>query len=121
MPSEISKLFYAEFKLDTTSIIESVYRNQFPNRYLASFTKFMAKNIENQSIKKIVKNSFRELFSRKLSKYDLQNHEIAFVGSIAFHFSDILKEVADEYNVTINQIEKTPMKGLMTFHASQSI
>lgn len=111
LPKDIATKFYTEFKLEAADIIDNVYRKDFPNRFLASFTKFVAENIENQFLQEIVKNSFRDLFKRKLLKYEFT--EINFVGSVAFYFSDLLNQVAKEFNITVGKIEKSPMKGLI--------
>ena len=41
-------------------ILENVYRKPFPNRYLASFTKFLADNIANPKLESIVIEGFNE-------------------------------------------------------------
>jgi len=41
-----------------------------------------------------------------------------FIGSIAYIFSDILKEIASAYGITIKGIYKNPMEGLIKFHST---
>jgi hypothetical protein len=40
-----------------------------------------------------------------------------FVGSVAYSYADILRDVAEEFGVTLETIEETPMPGLIEFHA----
>ena len=41
---------------------------------------------------------------------------IRCVGSIAFHFADILKSVALKRNIKIDKIIKTPIDDLVNYH-----
>ena len=50
-------------------------------------------------------------------QYDYQNYPIRFVGSVAYSYADILRDVAEEFGVTLETIEETPMPGLIEFHA----
>jgi hypothetical protein len=43
-----------------------------------------------------------------------------FIGSIAYIFSDILKEVAFLYGISITGIDKNPMEGLIKFHSKSA-
>ncbi|MEO1655501.1 MAG: ATPase, partial [Bacteroidota bacterium] len=39
-----------------------------------------------------------------------------FIGSIAFHYKDILKEVAIRRSLPIGKIVQNPMQGLIEYH-----
>ena len=51
-------------------------------------------------------------------QYDYKNHPVHFIGSVAYHYQDILHEAARELEIQITTIVKSPMQGLMTFHQS---
>jgi hypothetical protein len=38
------------------------------------------------------------------------------VGSIAYHFENIITDVLDEWNIEKGQILKSPLEGLINFH-----
>ena len=118
LPEKVKRQFEMDYRLNVGEIIENVYRKPNPNRFLASFTKFIADYYtEDETLEMIVSECFYDLFTRKLTKYELKKHKIGFIGSVAYYFSDLLKEVADEFNVEIIKIEKSPMKGLIEFHS----
>ena len=50
MGQELKEKFLAQYELTQADIIEHVYRQPFPNRYLARLSKFCAENIDNKKI-----------------------------------------------------------------------
>ncbi|MPM64274.1 hypothetical protein SDC9_111160 [bioreactor metagenome] len=61
--------------------------------------------------------NLRNFFVRNVCQYDYQNYPIRFVGSVAYSYADILRDVAEEFGVTLETIEETPMPGLIEFHS----
>jgi len=112
---EIITAFFERYKLTPALILENVYKKPFPNRYLAQFAPFLSENIELPAVQTIVKNGFAAFFERNISQYPI-NLEIGFVGSVAYHLSDVLKNVADEQNYKVSTIVKSPMEGLIQYH-----
>ena len=108
--------FLAEFKLEQGDIIDRVYRKPFPNRFLASLTPFILKHIGEQSVEKLVLDTFKDFFQRNVMQYKYKNEKVHFIGSIAYHFKAILEQAAKEKGITIGQIEKSPMEGLIKYH-----
>jgi N-acetylglucosamine kinase-like BadF-type ATPase len=118
LPLDLSKKFDEQYGLNYGSIVERVYRQPFPNRFLATFTHFLYENRENEHIHNLIKIAFNEFFQRNISQYDFKQYKINLVGSIAYHFSDILREAACENEMTIGKILKSPIEGLEEYHKS---
>lgn len=112
----IKEKMMEEMKVNQQIILEKVYRQPLANRFLASFCPFILKNIEDKTVRQVVHGAFREFFIRNVMQYDYQNNAVAITGSVAFHFQDILKEVAKELNITISQITDSPMEGLKKYY-----
>lgn len=108
--------FLSECNLTTEEIIDRVYRKPFPNRFLASLSPIIAKHLNNQEIHSLVVNCFKDFFKRNVMQYDYINNKVAFIGSIAFHYKDILTEAAKEFGITISKIEISPINGLVKYH-----
>lgn len=115
----LKEVLLDEYGLTPGIIIEKVYRQPFANRFLASLTPFLLKHIDDQSIRQIVIRSFSAFFERNVMQYNSQNNKVNFVGSIAWYFSDQLKEVAAEKGIEIGTIAQSPMPGLIEYYNGQ--
>lgn len=118
LPAEVCAAFLQEYDLDLLTIIRRVYREPQGNRFLASVTPFLSKNIAVPEIHALVLNAFRAFFRRNITNYtDYAKHPVNFVGSIAYYFGDILAEAAKAEGCTVGRIIKSPMEGLIKFHS----
>ncbi len=108
-----------EYSLTPASIIDKVYRQPFPSRFLASLSPFLLKHIDDRSIRRIVTHTFSDFFERNVMQYDYQKNKVNFVGSIAWYFSDPLKEVAAEKGIGIGTIAQSPMSGLIDYYRNR--
>ena len=118
LPADISARFLNEYDLDLLGIIRRVYREPQANRFLASLTPFMSKNIDVPQIHELVLNAFRSFFRRNIKNYlNYQEHEVNFIGSIAFNFRPVLEEAAKAEGCRIGKIVKSPMEGLLKYHS----
>lgn len=117
LPKDISDLFYNEYNLRKDQILHTLYKEPNPNRFLASFTKFILKHSKNDFLSAIINKSFSDLFVKYICKYD--NHDklkIRFTGSVSFFFQEQLIKTASKFNIKIDLIEKEPIHGLVQFH-----
>lgn len=105
-----------EYALTPAVIIDKVYRQPFPSRFLASLSPFIMQHIEDASIRKMVEVCFSDFFERNVMQYDYQKNNVNFVGSIAFHYADFLKKVASEKGIRIGKIVQSPMEGLIEYY-----
>lgn len=108
------------YQLTSAMIIDKVYRQPFPSRFLASLSPFLHSHIEDTSIRRIVTQSFSAFFEKNVMQYDYRNRKVHFVGSIAWYFADRLYEVATEKGISIGRITQSPMEGLVHYHQSKT-
>lgn len=117
LPIELSKKFEKVCPGGKQEILDNVYGESVPALYLSSFSKFLAENKEHPFIEKLIKSSFLEFFSRHVFKYEnYQNLPIHFVGSVAFHYQDILRKMLKEMNLKFGMVIKEPIDNLTKFH-----
>lgn len=120
LPEHLRKSFMERFDLTPALLLDRIYKKPFPNRFLASLSIFLAENIAEPSIHKLVYDSFRSFFTRNVALYEESTkYPVNFVGSIAYHYQDVLKEAAYSLGYTIGKIEKAPMEGLIDFHKNK--
>lgn len=105
-----------QYNLTPAVIIDKVYQQPFPSRFLAGLAPFLLENISEPGIRSIVNRSFSDFFERNIAQYNYRKNKVNFVGSIAWHFAEILREVAAEKGIRIGKIEKSPMAGLVEFY-----
>jgi glucosamine kinase len=118
LPSEITLAFKQQYNLHVTDILDAVYKQPLPNRFLASFSEFVFQHLDCIEMKDIVTQCFHSFFKTNICKYtDYQNLPLHLIGSIAFIYQDILTEVAKKYNVTIGNIIKQPIEELVKYHS----
>lgn len=111
---ELKDKFLTQYGITAADIIENVYRKPFPNRYLASLSKFCAENIDNPLIYKLVYDHFDYFAKRILTQYPAL--PIGFIGSIAYYYQDVLKKVLADNGFSVAQILQSPMEGLKEYH-----
>lgn len=116
MPKDLMESFNKKFNINKELIIKKIYQEPFPNFYLASFSPFMTEHREHPYIQELLKTGFNEFIDSILASYpDASKHTCHFVGSIAYHFSDILKECCDARNIRTGKILKHPIEELSAF------
>ncbi|MDO4948835.1 MAG: ATPase [Bacteroidales bacterium] len=118
----LKEKFLQETKLTTADIIERVYRQPFPNRFLASLSPFICRHLHDGTVHALVADSFREFFKRNVLQY--AGHDtlrIGFVGSVAYYYRDVIAEVAAEFHLHLGRFLQSPMKGLMEYHCGKSL
>lgn len=119
LPEKIRTDFLNEYSLTVEELLERVYRQPFPNRFLASLVPFISKNIWNPYLYSIVLKEFQDFFTRNVAMYPGGRYlPIGFVGGIANTFSDILTEAASLQGFKVSTIVKSPARGLAAFHAN---
>lgn len=116
LPKEVESEFISRYNLDYIKIVERVYKQPMPNKFLASFAPFINEFRDNPHIKNIVIESFDDFFKRNISQYDYNNYPVNVVGSIAYYFSDFLNESAEKFGASVGKILKSPIDGLVDYH-----
>ena len=117
LPDEIKRDFEKRFSLDKRSLLNTIYMNKKPNVYLASFARFLSDHKEHFYIQNMVSNAFGEFLDRHIRKYNNHNSlPIHFVGSVAYHFKDILRITLNERNLRPGIIIKKPIHNLTNYH-----
>ena len=114
---ELRGRFDLTYHTSMAEILENVYKKPLPNRYLASFTKFLAENRGHYMIENIIEDGLNDFFFTHLCKYrETWTYPVSFVGSVADGFRDILKQLCDSYEFELGVVLKAPMNGLINYH-----
>lgn len=119
LPKEIEEVFVERYGLDYMAIVQKVYRESLPSRFLASFSPFLNEFKEHPYIHNLLRSSFDEFFKRNIVHYDYQNNDVNFVGSIAYYYRPIIEESAAAQGMKVGKIIKSPIDGLVEYHKEE--
>jgi glucosamine kinase len=114
---DLRSRFDAKFITNSSEILNAVYKQALPNRYLASFAIFLAENRGHYMIENIIEDGLNDFFFTHLCKYsESWKLPIHFVGGVAYGFKDVIKELCQSYEFDLGKILKNPMEGLIEYH-----
>ena len=116
MTPGLKEKFLEQYNLTPAEIIDRVYRQPFPNRFLASFSPFLVEHLDEPAIRELVLNSFKKFLKRNVMQYDYQHARVHFIGSVAFYYKELLSEACKAMGIHLGTIIKSPMEGLIKFH-----
>lgn len=117
LPEIISEKFFETYQLNVNSILDSAYKQPFPNRYLAQFSKFISTNIDIPEIENIVLESFEEFITRNILQYEqVSSSNIYFTGSIAYYFKPQLIKSLEKFSLKPSKITQAPLEDLINYH-----
>lgn len=116
LPSPIEKEFTKRYGLDYMAIVQKVYREPMPSRFLASFSPFIAEFKNHPHIANLLKSSFEEFLRRNIVHYDYKKYPVNFVGSVAYYYKDILEKAVNAAGMRMGIILQGPIDGLVAYH-----
>ena len=118
MPEDIKVAFGSKYNLEADFIKYNIYKQPFPNAYLANFAEFMFLNKDSEYILELIKKGLRIFVENYIMQYkeELKTVPVHFAGSIAYFAQDEIKEVAKEMGFTVGNFERRPIEGLVKFH-----
>lgn len=114
MPPDLAEIFEKEYDLESDEIKKNLYKKENPNTYLASFAEFIFSKERNGYFYKLVHEGITDfMHSRVMCYKEAQNVPVHFIGTIAFFSEDIIRAVAQPYNLEIGNIIRRPIDALI--------
>ncbi|MBP6334980.1 MAG: ATPase [Bacteroidia bacterium] len=117
LPPHLMLAFEKEYSLTLSEALNSIYKKPQPNKFIASFSKFVSEN-PSPDLTKMVADSFSDFLQNHIMRYNTleSGTPVHFTGSIAFSFKDILIQQVHAKNLVLGRILQSPMEGLVKFH-----
>ncbi len=125
MPNSLVKKFEERFDLEPDTIKMNLYRKPNPNTYLASFAEFIFTADTQEEFSREVNGYFYKLLSEGMTNFienrilcykEAQNVPIHFIGSIAHFSEDIIRDCMKPYHLTLGNIVRRPIDGLIEYY-----
>jgi glucosamine kinase len=115
--ADLMDRFKAKFNTNNDEILDAVYKKPLANRYLAGFAIFLAENRGHFMIENIIEDGLNDFFFNHVYKYrESWSLPVHFVGSVAWGFRDVLKDMCGSYELELGTVLKNPMEGLIKYH-----
>jgi prepilin-type processing-associated H-X9-DG protein len=116
MPEDLSPHFFSRYAITRESAIERVYHQPDANVFLASVAPFLSEHKNHPWICKLVQDGFILFFETHIKSYpEYRIHPVHFIGSIAFHFRDLLHQVAVQCGFQTGSILTRPVGHIMQY------
>ncbi len=120
LPTDLHAAFLNRYALDRPTLLENAYQKPFPNRYFASFTPFLSENILHPHVVGLLTNAFELFLTTYVKRFPESGQwPVHFVGSIAYYFSQSLRQAVQRVGLTMGQISKAPADQLVVFHKDE--
>ena len=116
LSEEIKTMFEKETRLNLPEIIKRVYRQPLANRFLASLSEFIGNHLDDAGVRAVVIDNFVDFLRYHIQPYNRPDLPVSFVGSVAWHYQDELREAAERLNFQLGTVLKTPLAGLVRYH-----
>ena len=116
------QLFFDETSLTAADIINMVYRQPMPNRFLGQVSQFCQHHLDIPEVKEFVMDCFRQFFIRNIDNYIKAipdaSHTCSFVGSVAWAYEDVIRQVASSFGYEVSTVMRNPLQGMVQFHTN---
>lgn len=117
MPEPLRQQFNKRYNITEADVLENVYQKPQANRYLAGFSRFAFHHLNHPYIVRLVYDGFSAFFEKNVCKYEnYQQYKVHFTGSVAFYYSNVLRQVANDKGIVLQNIMETPIAGLTLYH-----
>lgn len=116
-PKDLETIFKDKFHKEKSEIVAEMYAAPKAGAYFASYSYFIVENKNHLYIQNLIKDAFRTYFKEQVLHFEeAKQFPIGFVGSIAYLFENELRSVASEFNMTVGNIIKNPIEGLISYY-----
>jgi glucosamine kinase len=122
LPAPLAEEFRENYPFSREEFLEKVYQEERPSAFLATFTRFIYNHLKQPYCYELVYSSFSDFYENNVMKYkNYENLKVHFTGSVAFHFSDLLRQVANDKGITVRNILEGPIAGLTLYHQKELV
>ena len=119
LPQEVADDFASRYEVDYLTVVKNVYRSPAPSKYLGEFAPYIISWYDrNTYVRELIEENFRDFVKGFLVRYDpSKTLPLGAIGGFAYANRQILEKVAAQEGVHFDKIYKTPIEGLIRYHA----
>lgn len=118
MPAGLADSFWDTYQLTVEDVLDRLYNQPHPNRFLAQFSKFLYDNNNYLPYTRdVVSDGFDAFFKNLVIHYpNYKDYTFNCIGSVGYNFRDVLEEVATKHGMATGKIIRSPIDDLVFFH-----
>lgn len=119
LPEEVAADFASRFEVDYLTVVKNVYRSAAPSKYLGDFAPYILSWYDRSDyVRELVDGNFRDFVKGFLVRYDPSKAlPLGAIGGFAYANRELLGRIAAQEGVRFDKIYKTPIEGLIQYHA----
>ena len=113
LPQHLERALEQTYGIDKKEVLRRLYREPSPNRFLASFARFLGCNRNDAFVCTLLKEAFIEFYQTQISPirpYDVS--VLHLMGSVGFHFHNEIAEAVRESVIAIGKNAASPAEFL---------
>ena len=116
LPQAVADDFCRDTRLTLPDVIDHVYRQPLPNRWLASLSPFIHAHLHIGEVRSLVVDNFTQFLHHNVLPYRRPDLPVSFVGSIAWHYRAELAEAVGQARLIMGCVLQSPLEGLADYH-----
>lgn len=117
MPQPFRDQFYQRYELSEATIRQRVYASQGANVFLGDLAPFAQERLHEPYFYQLIFDGFREFMETQVLQFpQASTVAINFVGSIAYHFEEVLEDVLQFFDLRKGLVLRQPLDGLIQYH-----
>lgn len=117
LPTDLATALQNAYSLQRDNILDSVYKQPFPSRYLAAFMPFVHTHRSEPAIQSLLNRQFGLFFQRNIAPLQTDTPQpVHLVGSVAHYFREELEANAARHHLFLSGIVQSPLQGIARYH-----
>ncbi|HRI27029.1 MAG TPA: hypothetical protein PK239_07770 [Chitinophagales bacterium] len=117
LPADLHADFAATYEVNKEIVLQKVYKEMNPKRYLASFARFAGKHEQHPFMRKLVYDCFAEFLTYHVCIYPQSSYApVHFAGSVAHYFDEILQSAVTDKQLIMGRIIQKPIYELLNYY-----
>ncbi|MGM0545909.1 MAG: hypothetical protein ACQEST_04240 [Bacteroidota bacterium] len=122
LPDELKDDLEKNYNMSLDYITKGLYDGDQKSRFIASYGSFLGEHANHPFVKKMLREGFESFVSRIVLNYtNAEDYEVRFIGSVAFAYQDLIKEILQGHGLRAGLFIKNPMERLVTYHTDPAL
>lgn len=120
MPTHLRAMFHDSYGMTHSQLLDRLYSQPYPNRFLASLASFAAQHQDDPYITALLHGCFGSFFNQ-LDYFEAhRTMPLHLVGGIVRTFLPAIRQAAESHRVTLGTLLPDPMQALVQYHSAHT-